>query len=1029
MERDSKTRGPYRGLQPYTEAYREYFFGRDRDKIIICSNLVGSPLTIMYGASGVGKTSVLLAAVLPHLKTISRVTAIPFSNWQQTDFFGDLQSEIRQRVRARTMSLNKGATGGELDPDLTFDELLAMSANRLQSRLLFIFDQFEEYFLRPSGTPEIERFEASLARVINRRDIDAHFLIALREEELSRLDRFQGRIPNLLNNTLRLERLDRNAGREAIVKPLEIYNDKFALTGSERITIHEKLVEDLLDKATERLPATKKDGSAEGVETPVLQLLLTRLWNEEIRQGSRVLRSETLDQQLGGVKRIVSSYVDEVMADLTEPEREIASRIFKYFITATGAKVASDPSTLAGWAGLKGPENQKRVRDLLERLTLQRGADGQSQVPHEKFPILRRIQPDLYELFHDVLGNAIDEWRTDYLQTKLAGAERKKLQFKRGFSLLTFLAVIIAALAAFTSWAAHDAREQRWLTQQRLEEVKKLNDAVKELDSSLPFFQAVMRGHGDVVNSVTFSADGTLLLTASADGTACIWDALTGALVRELRGHTGPVTYASFSADGRQVVTAGADKTARLWDAATGELKKTLKGHEDTVIYAAYTPAGLIITASKDSTVRIWNDQGESIHQLRDHTGPINSAALSTSSQSRLVTASSDGTVRLWDPTTGAALRTFSEGKNVQVNSASFSHDGTMIVSANSDNTASVWRVDDGARMASLRGHLASVRFAAFSNDDYFVVTASVDKTARLWEAESGQPVKTLTGHGDAVNAAAFANADRWLITASDDEVVRLWDVVSGKTLYELRGHSRPVTALDLLGPGFVFATASEDRTARVWNVSKLGSIAQPQLTAEPSIYRGKCPVTIKFTGTITMIGSGGTVKYQFVRSSREKSEERELVFDAPGTQEVRDTWRLGQEGHIYGWETIKILAPQEEESEKAEFTLTCAQPSPSPTPEATPTPRPPLQGVLEGRVVDEVGAPVAGALVSITDERRLPLWSLHTDVFGGFRISNAARNRTLIVTVTKAGYSGTPTPAHADNAVTIRLNRVRPGP
>ncbi len=47
---------PYVGLQPYTEAHRDYFFGRERDQRIISSNLYAAPLTVLYGASGVGKS-------------------------------------------------------------------------------------------------------------------------------------------------------------------------------------------------------------------------------------------------------------------------------------------------------------------------------------------------------------------------------------------------------------------------------------------------------------------------------------------------------------------------------------------------------------------------------------------------------------------------------------------------------------------------------------------------------------------------------------------------------------------------------------------------------------------------------------------------------------------------------------------------------------------------------------------------------------------------------------------------------------
>src|SRR6185312_6884410 len=61
-------RSPYVGLIPYSEADADYFFGRERDTRVIVANLRGSVLTLLYGASGVGKSSALLAGVLPRLR-------------------------------------------------------------------------------------------------------------------------------------------------------------------------------------------------------------------------------------------------------------------------------------------------------------------------------------------------------------------------------------------------------------------------------------------------------------------------------------------------------------------------------------------------------------------------------------------------------------------------------------------------------------------------------------------------------------------------------------------------------------------------------------------------------------------------------------------------------------------------------------------------------------------------------------------------------------------------------------------------
>jgi WD40 repeat protein len=77
--------------------------------------------------------------------------------------------------------------------------------------------------------------------------------------------------------------------------------------------------------------------------------------------------------------------------------------------------------------------------------------------------------------------------------------------------------------------------------------------------------------HDDDVVSAEFSADGRVVVTASADRSARIWDASTGRPITPPLWHRSSVAHAVFSPEGHQVATLTADGEARLWDAATGE--------------------------------------------------------------------------------------------------------------------------------------------------------------------------------------------------------------------------------------------------------------------------------------------------------------------------------------------------------------------------------------------------------------------------------------------------------------------------
>jgi hypothetical protein len=159
-----------------------------------------------------------------------------------------------------------------------------------------------------------------------------------------------------------------------------------------------------------------------------------------------------------------------------------------------------------------------------------------------------------------------------------------------------------------------------------------------------------LKGHTNYVKSVSFSPDGARLATGSADKTAQLWHARTGAPVLELKGHTLDVTSVSFSPDGTRLATGSWDDTARLWDARTGAPLLELKGHTNSVTSVSFSPDG-----------------------------------------TRLATGSLDKTARLWDARTGAPLLEL-KGHTIWVASVSFSPDGTRLASRMFDNKNTFWK-------------------------------------------------------------------------------------------------------------------------------------------------------------------------------------------------------------------------------------------------------------------------------------------------------------------------------------------------
>ncbi|MFF9178755.1 PQQ-binding-like beta-propeller repeat protein [Streptomyces sp. NPDC014793] len=117
-----------------------------------------------------------------------------------------------------------------------------------------------------------------------------------------------------------------------------------------------------------------------------------------------------------------------------------------------------------------------------------------------------------------------------------------------------------------------------------------------------------LTGHTSTVLAVSFSPDGTMLATASRDGTARLWDTSTGRSLHTLTGHTANVSAAVFSPDGTMLATASRDGTARLWDTATGRPLDTLTGHTSTVLSVVFSPDGTTLaTIGEDHTARLWD--------------------------------------------------------------------------------------------------------------------------------------------------------------------------------------------------------------------------------------------------------------------------------------------------------------------------------------------------------------------------------------------------------------------------------------
>jgi hypothetical protein len=412
MEEQTSIPCPYVGLVPYTEEQAAYFFGRERETRLIASKLYAARLTLLYGASGVGKSSVLRAGVAHTLREEDGVAVVFFNVWRADPVAG-LRTAVADEVE-RALAAGREPPEPSLAEATSLGDYLRAAAEHI-GPIMLILDQFEEYFLYHPRDGDPESFALQFAKAVNRDDVPASFLISIRQDAYTKLDRFKGRIANLFANYVHLDHLDATAGRAAIEKPIEEYNRDTATKG-QQVSIEPALVEAVLEQVKTGQVVFGETGrggigitstaAEERIETAYLQLVMTRVWNQEMSVASPILRLETL-HRLGGAQQIVQTHLDTTMKQLTWRERGVAARLFDHLVTPSGTKIAHTATDLASYARVS-PE---QVEPVLQRLSardlrLLRPVVAKTTKPSET----------LYEIFHDAAAPAITEWRSRYLQ-------------------------------------------------------------------------------------------------------------------------------------------------------------------------------------------------------------------------------------------------------------------------------------------------------------------------------------------------------------------------------------------------------------------------------------------------------------------------------------------------------------------------------------------------------------------------------------------------------------------------------------
>ena len=868
---------PYRGLMPYTENDSHYFFGRDQDSRLIVDNLRAYPLSVLFGPSGVGKSSVLRAGVTRVVREHTarkherfgfiEAAAAYFSDWRD-DPRASLPRVLAAEIQ-RATEQDPGFRRDLLDPPAVIE-----SCSELGLDLLIVLDQFEEFFLYHEADADafgrvLQQLLAPGSRV--------SILLSIREDSLARLDELEGALPGVFDHTLRLEHLDRESASEAVLLPVERYNSD--RPESLPWSVEPALVESLLDQVAAGQVRVTRHGDDDGermvehglIEAPYLQLVLLRLWFEETAAGSHVLRRQTLDR-LGGAEAIVREHLDRVVAAFPLEEHPVLAAVFGHLVTPGGTKIAHRASDLALMTHIE----EARVRHVLNRLT-----QGDQR-------ILREVDPpgdDLgsesrFEVFHDVLALAILDWRARWTaardqweahqavihEKEAAQAQTREAhrRLRRARALLGALALLLVAclvLGFFVYFKAKETQQsllvgragrelasdpatalgtalEAWRTTSHGSSVSDAEAMLRRSFSAADAELVLKQGDKPIV-AATFASGGRRVVTVSEDGRVRVVDARSGKRVQHdievsdyLRG--AKVASAALVAHGQSVAVGSRDGTAALvrldGSTPTRLTDRSLAGWTEirvsrdsdvvaTVGFGNLARAGSVVT---------WDARtGRRLARLSTAVGVSSGAALSgdgtyaaTWTWTWSVTSPDAGLLRVWDVRTSRLIKaTKLSLEETPLLSFVPGIDGMVTVVTRNGLRPWLWREKAHPEPVIDLDTKYAVNWVGFDESGNHMMIDS-DKNAIVFGLNDNPQGESSTAH-DWIMKSAVSPDGKLLASATRDGEVRLdyADRSNSHPLWAFHGHRAAVDDVAFSPSGDRILSAASDGTVRVWRV------------------------------------------------------------------------------------------------------------------------------------------------------------------------------------------------------------------
>jgi serine/threonine protein kinase len=386
---------PFAGLAPFQEADADRFYGRTREVGAVLARLRSCPLIALAGPSGVGKSSLVRAGIIPQLKSsgegwealILRPGRSPLAS------LSAIHAELARSATTASAAASSASGSGELEADLGPADLRAAPgqlgvalrawANRERRRVLVFVDQFEELYTLCADPDERAAFLACLDGVADDASSPLRVLLSIRSDFLDRLAEHLHVADAIGHGLMLVPPLDRDGLRDALVRPVEAADCRYE---------DDAIVEDML-AAVAAAPGS----------LPLLQFAAARLWIE--RDRDRRLLTRASYEAMGGIAGTLADHADHVLAAIPGRERALVRAIFERLVTPEHTRDVVNLDELRELPG--DPDDVER---LVHRLVDARLLVIESRAVYDR--VVELVHESLIERWPTLVG-WLDENRDD----------------------------------------------------------------------------------------------------------------------------------------------------------------------------------------------------------------------------------------------------------------------------------------------------------------------------------------------------------------------------------------------------------------------------------------------------------------------------------------------------------------------------------------------------------------------------------------------------------------------------------------